>query len=380
MDFFNEKIRKEYHHLDTCYFNTAYFGPSPYRAKQKVSKALQNELDPSFNAYQNWFGVSERMRIQIAEILEVSPNNITHSTSTSDINNIIANGYKYESGDVISAINEDYPSNVLPWMLAEKNYDVTFQLLQLDGQIKPTGKWLREKLSPKTKIFCCSHVTFDTGKRMDLIDLGKVCRERDILFIVDTTQALGGIKITQEELSYIDVLSCSSYKWMLGPYGHAFAYFSDKAIELVGHKTANWILSPNSKSLNSLLDYTIETIQGARKYDRGQSANMLAMACFEAGLELMKELTLEKIEKHNAGIRDYFLENFPKNKYKLISPSDYMSNIICLKSQGIDPLELERELKFSNVDVSVRQGNVRLSFHLFNDTDQVNKLIQSLNF
>jgi len=54
-------IRKEYHHLGSNYFNTAYFGPSPYSAKQKVSRALQKELDPSFFDYNTWMGISERM-------------------------------------------------------------------------------------------------------------------------------------------------------------------------------------------------------------------------------------------------------------------------------------------------------------------------------
>ncbi len=182
-----------------------------------------------------------------------------------------------------------------------------------------------------------------------------------------------------KELDVIDVLACSSYKWMLGPYGHAFAYFSDEALKKVEHRNGNWVVSPNSKVVYNLVDYTTETLPGARKYDRGQSPNMLVNACLEAGLEFLGAVGLEEIEKHNRYLRDYFLENYPKNKFTMITPKDAMANIVCLKATSSDPLELERELKYRNVDVSIRQGNIRLSFHIFNTIDQVNELIRALD-
>ena len=60
-----ELIKNEFSHIDSVYFNTAYFGPSPYRAKQKVSRALSKELDPSFQLYNTWMGIAERVREQI---------------------------------------------------------------------------------------------------------------------------------------------------------------------------------------------------------------------------------------------------------------------------------------------------------------------------
>lgn len=372
-------IRKEFHHLDTTYFNTAYFGPSPYSAKQKVSRALQKELNPSFFEYNTWMGIPERLRSQFAQLIGVSSNNITHQCSTSDVINVVANGYDFKDGDVVCAIDKDYPSNVLPWMLAEKHTKMEFNLLNLGDQVLPTPGWLAENLPKNCKIFNISHVTFDTGKRVDILEIGKLCQERDILFIVDATQSLGGMALTTEELEVIDVLAVSSYKWMLGPYGHSFGYFSDKALELIHHKTANWVVSPNSKAVYNLLNYTTDTLPGARKYDRGQTANMLATACLEAGLEFLNEIGLDEIQKYNHYLRDYFLEHYPAKKFDMITPKDSMGNIVCIKARDIDPITLERELKFRNVDVSVRQGNVRLSFHVFNNISQIDNLIKGLD-
>lgn len=376
----SEYIRKEFHHLDTIYFNTAYFGPSPYSAKQTVSRALQKELNPSFHEYGTWMGVSERLRVLIADLLECSSDNITHATSSTDIINTLANGYPFAKGDLAVAINKDYPSNILPWMVAVENKKCEFKLLDLGDKLVPDCQWLETNLPAQTKIFNISHITFDTGKKIDLLSIGKFLQEKDILFVVDATQSLGGMKITQEELNVIDVLTCSTYKWMLGPYGHAFAYFSSKALARIKHQNGNWIVSPKSKVVYELLDYTTETLPGARMYDRGQASNMLAMSCLEAGLEFLKEVGLDYVMEHNQQIRDYFLENYPRDKFKLITPTDYMGNILALKVIGVDPVKLEAELKYRNIDISIRQGNLRLSFHIFNTVEQVDQLLLALNF
>lgn len=376
---FADLIKKEFHHLDTLYFNTAYFGPSPYSAKQKVSRALQKELDPSFYDYNTWMGISERIRVQLAELLNCDADQLAHFTSSSDVMNTVANGIQLKKDETVAAIDKDYPSNILPWMLAQERGRLNFELLDLGGEVVPNADWLKENLPKNTKIFNMSHVTFDTGKKMDLLSIGKLMRERGILFCVDATQSLGGMPITSEELELIDVLTCSSYKWMLGPYGHAFAYFSDRALELIQHQNANWITSPNSKVVYNLLDYTTETLAGARKFDRGQAGNFLPMACLEASLELLKELELPEVQKHNQGLRDYFLENVPQNKFELITPAEHMANIVAMKCKSVDSITLERELKFRNIDISVRQGNIRLSFHLFNTKEQVEALLAGLD-
>jgi cysteine desulfurase / selenocysteine lyase len=374
-----ELVRKEYNHLDSLYFNTAYFGPSPYSAKQKVSRALQKELDPSFYDYNTWMGISERLRCLMADLLKTSSDAITHSTSSSDIMNIVARGFQFKKDDVVVALNKEYPSNVLPWMLASERNEFEFKLLDLGEQLVPDVDWLKKNLPAKTRIFNISHVTFDTGKKIDLLAIGELMKERDILFCVDSTQGLGGMPITAQELALIDVLTCSSYKWMLGPYGHAFGHFSERALELIDHTTANWIVSPNSKVVYSLLDYTTETLPGARKYDRGQASNFLAMACLEASLEFLLQADLERVAQHNAGLRDHFLANYPKTKFELITPMSHMGNIVSMKCKNIDSITLERELKFRNIDISVRQGNLRLSFHVFNTQEQVETLLQAID-
>ncbi len=382
MPFYNsaieEKVRREYGHLKSIYFNSAYLGPGPLRARKRVLDALEKELDPSFFDHNDWISISERVRVGMAQLLGVSSECITHSTSSSDVVSIVANGYPLEKGDIVCSLNLEYPSNILPWMRASQTRGIDFRLLDMENDLVLTPSWLDKHLPNKTKIFIVSHVAFNTGKKTDLLSVGKYLRERGVFFIVDATQSFGGIAFTLQEIDILDVAVISSYKWLLGPYGHAFGYFSKKAWETIEYRGGNWLVTPKFYDMDHLLNYTTKTISGARKYDRGQTPNMLAMSCLEAGIEFLQEVGLDNIQKHNAHIRDSFLEHYPKEKYDLITPTSHMGNIICLKSKGIDSSKLVNTLKKHNIDVSIRQGNLRLSFHVFNTLDQVGTLIDAL--
>ena len=375
-----ETIAEEFRHLGGLYFNSAYMGPGPLRAKESVLTALTRKLNPFL--YQDrslWLDLPENIRKKLATLLGVSPDNISHSTSVGDLTGLIANGYPLERGDLVCSVNFEYPSNILPWMRAVETREINFQLLELEDHIIPTIEWLDQYLPSRTKVFIISYVAFNTGKKIDLVSLGKYLKEREVFFIVDISQAFGGMALTPDEISAVDVLTCVSYKWLLGPYGHAFGYFSQKAIDKIQHRNANWTTRPKFKDFSTLLNYTTETLPGARKYDRGQGANILSMNCLEAALDFLTEIGLDYIEKHNQSLCNYFLKNYPQKKYNLITPAAHRGNIICIKTKDADNSVLESALKKNNIDASIRTGNMRLSFHVFNTIEQVDTLIETLD-
>ncbi len=375
-----ELIKREFGHLSSLYFNSAYFGPSPLRAKQFVERALQRDLDPSFYPYQIWMGIAERIRQKVASLLDCSPDHIFHSTSTSDIVSLVANGLDWKEGDVVCSLNREYPSNVLPWLVGQKHYPFEFQLLDIKPHTVPSMEWAKKNIPSGCRVFNISWVAFESGKCCDLETLGEFCRQRGIFFLVDATQGFGGLSISKRELSLIDAFACSTYKWMLAPYGHAFGYLSEEAIQKVRHQSGNWTVSATAQDISGLLNYTDQTLPGARKFERGQPANMLLNAGLEASLNLLTEIGLEEIQEHNRQLVQFFLENFPQNKFELITPRDRVANIICLKVRGgqVDPGHLEERLKKDNISASIREGNLRLSFHLFNHREQVARLVKTL--
>lgn len=388
MDFSNiiQVTQSEFEFLDSNYFNSAYFGPTPQRSINKIQKQLLIESNPSKYEYETWMAVPDIVRSKIAKLLDCSSENIFHHNSASDVINIVANGFKFEKNkNRVCAIDKEYPSNILPWMLAEKRNKIKFSLLKYEDQID--REWLENNLPEDTKIFNISHVTFDTGRKINIKAVGEYLREKGIIFILDATQSFGGLEISKDELDYVDVLACSTYKWLLSPYGHSFGYFSNNILEQIEHSNANWITSPNSEVVYKLCNYTVDTLSGARKFDRGQCANLLNMKGLEGSLDLFNEIGLDNIQNYNNYLKTYFLNHIDHDRFDILTPinltddikSQSYGNIISLVVKGINSIEIENKLKTNNIDVSVREGKVRISFHLFNRIEQIDHLIKILN-
>ena len=102
------------------------------------------------------------------------------------------------------------------------------------------------------------------------------------------------------------------------------------------------------------------------------------MSCVERSLEFLLELGAKEIEAKNRGLVNYFIKNFSNPKFTLKSPS-HESNILCFSCKDIDTNALQTKLMVEGIDVSIREGSLRLSFHLYNSVEQVDKLIEVLN-
>lgn len=371
----SETVQQEFAHLSTLFFNSAYFGPSPARAKTLALKALEREMDPSGYPYRAWVDLTEEMRTLLAQVIGCPADEVAHSTSVSEIISHVVNGITYQPGDAIVVMEGDYPSNILPWMINEEHLGFTLHR-QKPADFTDIGQ-LIQNLPPQTRLVDLSLVRFDTGTCLDIVGLGRELKKRGILFLVDASQCLGSRGIRKEELEVIDILACVSYKWMLGPYGHAFARFSPNALDQIRRTHASWLSSPNSKEVGSLVKYTTESLPGARRFDRGQAPNMLPMALLKGSLQLFLEIGLKQIEEHNMALVRHFLDIVPSGNVEVCEPSG-QSSIVCLKLKNMESALLEERLRQERIDASVREGNLRLSFHMFNTTEQVETLARAL--
>lgn len=372
-----EFIQQEFSSLkDVNYFNTAYFGPSPLSAKVYVGKALEEELNSSFYPYERWLHYPEVIREKLAKLIKVSPQQIFHSTSVSEINALVGRGLNYSPEDHYVAIEGEFPSNVFPWLLLQEKKRIQVSLLPFSEIIDED--YLKKHLPAKCKIFNISHVSFNCGRKVDLRAIGKFLKERDIFFMVDGTQYLGGGTLGPSQLEFVDVYSCSLYKWMLGPYGSCFGYLSKNALKKLESYYGGWITRIESeKALTHYHPFKEEKI--ATHFDRGQSPTRLIMSCVEASLDFFQGVGMENVEAHNNKLQKHFLKNFNRKKFQLLVPDEVSAPLISAKFKGsLDSVELQNKLKKANIDVSVRDGNLRISLHLFNTLKQVDYLIEQL--
>lgn len=361
--------------LKHTYLNTAYMGPMSKTSKGRVEEWLQTLRDPGFTNFEERLKFLAGVREKLARLLGARSFNIALGGSVSELVGHVANGLELHQGDNVVLMDGDFPSMILPWLVVAEIKGFQVRLLKRDVFLNP--ELFAKELNDRTRFAGCSHVMFNTGLRLPVAELGEQCREKDVLFMADVSQSFGAMRIAPEILEHADVLVGVTYKWLLGPYGSAFAYFSDRALEEVRRTHAAWGASANMRSTESLLDYTTKTLPGAVKFDRGEASTYLIMAALDGALDVMLEEGLAKIEKHNDQLARQFLDGLPGH-CSSFSSTENLSPIVCFRSTREDSVNLKARLAKENIDLTIREGFLRASFHLFNTKEEVIRLLGCL--
>jgi selenocysteine lyase/cysteine desulfurase len=113
----------------------------------------------------------------------------------------------------------EHNSVLRPLYDMERSHGVKLTILRRQpGCFHITGEMLRAAIQPDTKAFICTHASNLTGDMNDLMELGRVCREYGIRFLVDASQTAGIFPIDMEKMQ-IDILCFTGHKSLMGPQG-----------------------------------------------------------------------------------------------------------------------------------------------------------------
>lgn len=163
----------------------------------------------------------EESRSSIAEHLGAQPSEIVFTSGATEADNLAILGTALrskQSGHIItSKIEHDAVLHSSNW-LASQGYDVTF--LDVDEFGRVDAKAVQKAIRPDTLLVSIMAGNNEIGTLQPLLEIGEICRERNIPFHTDAVQAYGK---TDLPMDVIDMLSVSAHK-LHGPKGVGFLY------------------------------------------------------------------------------------------------------------------------------------------------------------
>jgi selenocysteine lyase/cysteine desulfurase len=171
-------------------------------------------------------------------------------------------------GDVILLMAEEFPSNVLPWRRVAGERGAEIVTVATPGD----GDWTRAMvaaLTSTTKVVALSTCHWTNGAVVNLVEVGKACRQMGAILVVDATQSLGAIPLAMDEVRP-DFLVAAAYKWLLCPYGVGFLYVGAtwrgaRPLE------ESWLARANARDFAGLVKYSDIYLPGARRFDVGET-------------------------------------------------------------------------------------------------------------
>lgn len=355
------------------FMNHAAVAPLSRRAAEAARRYLTYAEE---NAYVRggFFKQADRVRGQIASLINGNPDEIAFTKNTSEGISFVANGLTWQNGDNVVTSNVEFSANIYPWQALRTRGVEVRMVLEEDGRI-PLERLL-ESIDNRTRVVAVSSVQYASGFRTDLATLGEYCQSKGVFLFVDAIQSLGVFPIDVKSMK-IDFLAADGHKWLCAPEGAGLFYVRK---EVQGHlhpTTIGWLSMKNPFDYGK---YQFEFQDSARRYEAG-SLNLPGIFALGGALELVAEIGVEDIAKRLLFLTDRLTAGLRQKGYRVISsrhPAE-TSGIVAFISDAHDHDQIQRHLEGEHrIVIAVRHGRLRASPHAYNTEREIDQLIEAL--
>lgn len=314
----------------------------------------------------------------IAKSLGVDAGEIALVGSTSMGLSQVAAGLPWRKGQNVVVYQDDYPSNVYPWMaLAERGVEVRFLNIRELGRIRAID--VQGQVDEDTRLVALSSAHFVTGWRLEVEVLGRWLRSRGILFCLDAIQSLGAF---QTPLDQVDFMAADGHKWLLGPLGAGILYVRKEVQEVLRPTAHGWhnVECPGFVTQDSMV-----LRRDARRYEAG-SLNLVGVAGLRAAFALLEEVGLGAIEADLLAKRRGLVSRLQESGMEVLNPSPTGLNegvIVSFCVPRETASDVHRKLQNAAIVASLRTTRdgrswIRVSPHYYNTVAELERFLEVL--
>jgi selenocysteine lyase/cysteine desulfurase len=359
---------------ELVHLNCAATSPLARPVKEAIEKCAQDQFGRSNVEFmEEWRECEARVREKLARLIGVSPHEIALLGNTVDGLATVASGLRWSEGDSVVTCNLENPANIHPWLNLKDRYGVDVRIVPAkEGRVLPED--IFAAVDERTRVVTISYVHWTNGFRMDLEPIGEFCKERDIYFVVDAIQGLGALPFDASRFK-VDFLSAGSYKYLLGPPGVGCFYCRQELLDEVwptraGHRT---VVDAQG------LDYKFELRPDAQRFEGG-GLNYLGLYGLDASLDVIERAGVENTEGHVLRLTDLLIEKLHEKGYRVVSSlrPEERSGIVAFAHSERGSEELLQRLADAKIIVSLREGAIRASVHLYNNDEDIHRLVDAL--
>lgn len=369
------EVRELFPGARTCtYLDVASRGLIPGSAMDIVTRRIRDRMFGMADKNQ-YFQFVENCRNKLAQLISARPDEIAMSKNVSEGLNAIAASIDWKAGDeVFYCASVEHPNNVYTWRNLTRKGVIVRDFPAPDGVV-PIEDMLRA-VSPKTRVITVSTTTFQPGFRTDIHSLGDGCRSRGVRLVVDAAQSTG---ITHLDVTKTnaDAVAGSTQKGICALYGCGFLYVRKEFANSL-HPVYLARFGVDFPGDSHEADYNAgeyKLREGALRFDLG-NYNFLAAELAASSLDILLAYGTQRIDAHVTALAERFVVALKNLGVSVAdSPRARRANIVCARTNegslhgAVEAVHAY--LHSRGVRCAPRRGFLRFSFHLYNNTEDV---------
>jgi len=351
------------------YLNSAYIAPVPRAVVQAGSEFLENKSKRPLEVGE-LLGGDGKLRSQFAQLINASPDEVGLLFSTAEGENIIAQGMDLKAGDNVVIDELHYPTEFVLYRALEASNGIELRIVKhRNGAVDM--KDFAALVDDKTRIISVAWISHLNGFRHDLRPIADLAHAHGAVFYADVIQGLGTLALDVQAAG-VDAICAGSYKWMLAGFGVAPFYIRKEVLQRL--KIDRYGEFQVEKELP---DYHFELNQTARKFDYCSRA-FGPVKELSAALTYLQGVGIPRIEEHTVGLGQRLYEGLSRQGHRIFTPPGNRSPIVTMFTAK--PMtEVRAAFQKAAVDVTVRDGQVRIAPALFNTEAEIDHCLEVTN-
>jgi len=371
----------------SVHFNNAGAGlmPTPVTHAIKAHLDLESEIG-GYEAYEQQEEAIGKFYSATGKLVNSKPENIAFTSSATNSFARALSSIPFSPGDAILIANEDYVSNQLAFLSLQKRFNLKLLRapstenggVDLDAFYK-----LAKQHSPV--LASITHVPTNSGLVQPVTEIGKICQDLEIPFLLDACQSVGQLPLDVHKIG-CDFLSATFRKFLRGPRGAGFLFVSDRILKknwcplFIDMKGADWT-APDNFQMQS----------DATRFEDWELPFALVLGS-RAASEYAMQTGINQIRDRNKALMAYLKNKVIANGWQPLDRGNDTCSILTLHFPNCHPRELHNNLKSRHINTSVSQGNyaiidfqmkkvdwaLRISPHYYNTEQEIDQLVDSL--
>jgi selenocysteine lyase/cysteine desulfurase len=370
------------------HFNNAGAGLMPAPVLETMKDYL--ELEAALGGYEAAdarAGAIEDFYAASAQLLGCEARNVAFATNATDAFARALSSIPFVPGDLILTTRDDYISNQIAFISLRKRLGVEVvhapNLPEGGVDVDELERLMRER---RPRLVAVTHIPTNSGLVQPVAEIGRRCRELELLYLVDACQSVGQYAIDVDQMG-CDFLSATGRKFLRGPRGSGLLYVSDRALAagyeplFIDMRGARWVGFEHYEQAETAARY--------EDWEFSYATVLGAAAAARYALAVGIDAIAERTPALGGALRDRLAEI---DGVRVLDRGRKRCAIVTFTLEGWKSEELADELRRRRINSSVSaheharydftekgvEACVRLSPHYYNTEEEVSIVVDAL--